>query len=103
MAKRDPAVTATLTVYCQPGARQTRLAGLHGGLPKIQLAAPPVDGAANEALLTWLAQRLNIPRSRIELVAGAASRIKRLRITGTDGETIRRALGLADPADGAAH
>ena len=51
MPPRDTRVSATLTAYCQPGARPTRFAGLHGGQPNIQPAAPPVDGAANEALL----------------------------------------------------
>lgn len=92
MAKRDPAVTATLTVYCQPGARQTRLAGLHGGLPKIQLAAPPVDGAANEALIAFVAERCGIPRSHVRITHGHTSRTKRLAIEGMDDDAIRQAL-----------
>ncbi|TSE26522.1 hypothetical protein Tsedi_00826 [Tepidimonas sediminis] len=92
MAKRDPAVTATLTVYCQPGARQTRLAGLHGGLPKIQLAAPPVDGAANEALIAFVAERCGVPRSRVRITHGHTSRTKRLAIEGVDDDAVRQAL-----------
>ncbi|TSE21429.1 hypothetical protein Talka_00097 [Tepidimonas alkaliphilus] len=92
MAKRDPNVTAALTIYCQPGARQTRLAGLHGGLPKIQLAAPPVDSAANEALIAFVAERCGVPRSCVRIVRGHTSRTKRLAIDGLDNAGALQAM-----------
>lgn len=85
---------ATLVVYCQPGARQTRLAGLHDGKPKIQLQAPPVDGAANAALIAWIAERCGVPRSHVRIVHGHTSRTKRVEIDGIDDTAARSALGL---------
>lgn len=92
MATRNTTVTATLTVYCQPGARQTRLAGLHGGLPKIQLAAPPVDGAANEALIAFVARRCGVARSHVRITHGQTNRTKRLDIDGLDEADALQAL-----------
>ncbi|GGY09849.1 DUF167 domain-containing protein [Paludibacterium paludis] len=65
-----------LTLYVQPGARKTEVAGEHGGALKIRLAAPPVDGKANEALQTWLADSLGIPRRSVRLVSGEKNRNK---------------------------
>lgn len=85
---------ATLVVYCQPGARQTRWAGLHDGKPKIQLQAPPVDGAANAALIAWIAERCGVPRARVRILHGHTSRIKRVSIDGIDDTAAQSALGL---------
>jgi uncharacterized protein (TIGR00251 family) len=65
-----------LHLHVQPGARRTRVVGPHGEALKVQLAAPPVDGRANEALLAHLAERLGLPRREVELRAGASSRRK---------------------------
>lgn len=82
-----------LTLHIQPGAKRSECAGLHGEALKIRLAAPPVDGKANEALIAFLAQALGMPKSRVELVSGAASRAKRVRVAGVDAELVRRTLG----------
>ncbi|HSP78062.1 MAG TPA: DUF167 domain-containing protein [Myxococcaceae bacterium] len=71
-----------LAVLVQPRASRTRVVGEHDGLLKIQLAAPPVDGEANAALLEFLAKRLGVPRRQVTLVAGDASRRKRVLVTG---------------------
>ncbi|WP_255987543.1 DUF167 domain-containing protein [Chitinolyticbacter albus] len=71
-----------LTLHIQPGAKHTAIAGLHGGALKIRLAAPPVDGKANEALLVYLAERLGLPRRALELKSGATSRRKVIRVHG---------------------
>lgn len=65
-----------LRLHVQPGARRTEMAGLHGERLKVRVAAPPVDGAANEALLGWLADAAGIARSRLSLLRGATSRQK---------------------------
>ncbi|TSE23905.1 DUF167 domain-containing protein [Tepidimonas aquatica] len=97
MPRPSPAPECTLTLYCQPGARQTRLVGWHGGLPKVQLAAPPVDGAANAALLAWLTERTGLPKRAVTLVAGATARTKRVRLHGLDANQALAALGAAPP------
>ncbi len=82
-----------LTLHIQPGAKRTECAGLHGEALKIRLAAPPVDGKANEALVAFLAKALGVPKSRVELVSGEASRAKRVRVAGVDAELVRRTFG----------
>lgn len=72
----------TLTLHIQPGAKTTEIAGLHGDALKLRLAAPPVDGKANEALIRYLADRLGIPKSAIALRSGQTSRRKILEVTG---------------------
>lgn len=73
-----------LVVHVQPGAPATQVQGEHGGALKIRLAAPPVDGKANEALCRWLAQRLAAPRSAVELLSGHKDRRKRCLISNAD-------------------
>jgi len=74
----------TLTLHIQPGAKKTEFAGLHGDALKIRLAAPPVDGKANEALLRFLAEVLDLPKSAVTLKSGQTSRRKVLEVTGSD-------------------
>ncbi len=73
--------SVTLTLHIQPGASRTEAVGLHGEALKLRLAAPPVDGKANACLLAFFADFLGCPKSAVELVAGATSRQKRVRIT----------------------
>ncbi|MFZ1692180.1 MAG: DUF167 domain-containing protein [Flavobacteriales bacterium] len=72
----------TLRVHVQPGAKRTEVAGTHGDALKIRLAAPPVDGQANEALLSYLADQFGVPKRQVELVSGHTSRSKRVVVHG---------------------
>lgn len=82
---------AELLIYVQPRGRRTEAVGKHGDAIKIRVAAAPVDGAANDELVRFLASRLHTARSAIAIVSGAASRLKRVRITGlTTPEAINR-------------
>ena len=72
----------TLTLHIQPGAKKTEFAGLHGDALKIRLAAPPVDGKANEALLRFVADTLGLPKSAVSLKSGQTSRRKVVEISG---------------------
>jgi hypothetical protein len=73
----------TLTLHIQPGAKRSELAGLHGEALKIRLAAPPVEGRANEALLKFIAGLFDVPVRQVELKQGGQSRHKVVAITGT--------------------
>ena len=73
-----------LTLHAQPGARRSEIQGLHGDAIKIRIAAPPAEGAANRALLAWLAEAFGVPQARCLLLSGAASRRKRVRIERPD-------------------
>lgn len=66
----------TLTLHVQPGAKRSEIAGLHGDALKIRLAAPPVEGRANEALLKFIAKLFNVPLRQVELKRGEQSRHK---------------------------
>ena len=80
----------TLTLHIQPGAKKTEVAGLHGEALKIRLAAPPVDGKANEALLRFVVETLGLPKSAVSLKSGQTSRRKVLEISGATTEAVAR-------------
>ena len=74
-AGSGPAIAPTTTgvrlrLHVQPRASRTEVAGHHGDAIKIRLAAPPVDGAANDALLRFLSDRLSVARSAVRVEAG---------------------------------
>lgn len=73
----------TLTLHVQPGAKQTTVAGLHGDALKIRLAAPPIEGRANEALLRFIADSFKVPLRDVELKQGGQSRHKRVEVRGS--------------------
>lgn len=73
-----------LSLLVQPRASRTRVLGEHDGLLKVQLAAPPVDGEANAALVEFLAKLLGVPRRQVSLIAGDASRRKRVSVQGVE-------------------
>ena len=80
----------TLTLHIQPGVRQTQCAGRHGDALKIRLAAPPVDGKANAALLAYLAEQLGCARAAVTLKSGQSSRRKLVSIKGCAPEAVAR-------------
>lgn len=80
------------SVYVQPRASRTGIAGHRGPDLKMRIASPPVDQAANEELLRFLADRLGIRRRNIRLVAGATSRRKVIEIDGLSAEQIATLL-----------
>ncbi len=73
--------------------------GRHGDEIRLRVAAPPVDGAANEAVVRLLAERLGVPRAAVEVGAGRAARSKVVIVTGVTAAEAARRLGLG-PADG---
>ena len=78
----------------QPRASRTELAGRHGDALKVRISAPPVDGAANDALVRFLADWLAVPRSSVRLEAGATGRTKILAVAGIGVEAATRRLDL---------
>jgi len=93
-ALRAEGARLLLDVYVAPRAAKSRLAGLHDGRVKVQVAAPPVDGAANAELVRFLAGELGVPRSAVELVKGASGRRKTLAIAGLVAAEARTRLNL---------
>jgi uncharacterized protein (TIGR00251 family) len=77
-------------VRVQPRASRSEIVGLHGDALKVRLAAPPVGGAANVALVELLAEALGVPTRRVRIVSGTASRGKVVEVDGVHVENIRR-------------
>jgi len=84
--------SAVLHLHIQPGAKTSEVVGLHGEALKLRLAAPPVDGKANAALLAFLAEQLGVAKSSLELLRGETSRQKTVRVSGVGEEKLRRLL-----------
>ena len=82
----------TLAVRVTPRASRETLSLEDDGILRARLTAPPVEGAANEALISLLAKRLHLPKRAITIVRGAASRDKQLAITGITADELRARL-----------
>ncbi len=80
------------TVYVQPRASRSEVAGEHGDAVKIRVAAPPVEGAANKELVTFLAKKLGVPKSAIRIVSGERGRTKILEVSGITVRSVREAM-----------
>jgi hypothetical protein len=93
-----------LRVHVQPGAGRSAAVGRHGDALKVRVAAPPAGGRANEALLALLASTLGLKPAQLELVSGASSRTKRVKITGIESDDLKRllegAIGNEPPGKG---
>lgn len=88
-----------LRLRVQPGAKRTAVIGTLGDQLKIAVQAPPIDGKANDALLSWLTQTLSVKRGQVSLISGQSSRDKRVSIKTMQAAQIRAALGLSDEID----
>jgi uncharacterized protein (TIGR00251 family) len=82
----------TLDILVQPRASRAKIGPMHDGRLKIAVTAPPVDGEANAAVIDLIARRLGIARGDVEVIAGASSRRKTVRIANATAEQI---AGLA--------
>ena len=84
---------ARLTLKVHPRAKRSALAGRVGDAWKLSLAAPPVDGKANEECVRYLAEFAGVPRSRVRILTGLTSRVKVVEIEGVDQAELERRLG----------
>ena len=98
---QDTKAGAVLSVYVQPKASTTECVGIHGDALKIRVAAPPVDGAANDELMRFLARRLSIPSTSVQIHSGASGRHKRVLVKGATAEFVKARLNLG-PKKGSA-
>lgn len=81
-----------VVVHVQPRATRTEVAGRHGDAVKIRLAAPPVDGAANEELVRFVAETLRVPRRSVHIAHGLTGRRKTVVVDGLSPDAVARAL-----------
>ncbi len=85
---QDSKAGAILRVHVQPHAVQTECVGIHGDALKIRVAARPFDGAANDALIRFIAARCVVPQASVVIQAGAEGRRKRVCVKGVTAETV---------------
>jgi len=93
---QDTKSGAIITIQVQPKASKSECVGLHGDALKIRIAAPPIDGRANDALLEFLATQLNVPPSTLAIHAGAGGRHKRVLCTTLHAADVLARLGLTE-------
>jgi uncharacterized protein (TIGR00251 family) len=86
-----------LFVKVQPRASRDEISGALGGEMKIKVRAPPVDSAANEALIRFLARQLDLPRTAVQIIRGTMSRHKTITLRGRAAEEVARKLASALP------
>jgi len=86
-----------LALLVQPRAGRTEVVGPHGEVLKIRLAAPPVDGEANEELVRFLAKALGVAKQAVTIESGETGRRKRVRVEGVTVEHAQAALMSDDP------
>jgi uncharacterized protein (TIGR00251 family) len=92
-----PLPEARLTVQVRPRAGRDAIEGWHGSALRVRVAAPPADGAANEAVRALLAERLGCAPSRVEIVRGHAARTKAVRVRGLTPGDLADRLGPGAP------
>ena len=90
---RGGADRVRFAVRVQPRASRSEIVGLHGDALKIRLAAPPVDGAGNEALVELVASALGVAKRAVRIVSGASSRSKTVEVEGVTAAAVLRLAG----------
>lgn len=91
ITEREGAVTFLVRVT--PRAKRNEIVGAADGALKVKLTAPPVEGAANEALVKFLAERLGVRASQVDIISGHTARAKVVRVTGVSASEAHRRLG----------
>jgi uncharacterized protein (TIGR00251 family) len=89
-------LSVTFSVRIQPRASKNGVSRMQDGSLKIRLTAPPVDGAANEALVKFLSDTLSVSKSQVEIVSGHTSREKRIKINGMSEDDVIPLLNMGD-------
>ena len=89
--EKDGAVT--IKVRVQPRASRTEIIGEHAGAIKMRVAAPPVDGKANEECRRYLAKLLKVGATSVEIISGDSSRDKVIRVSNISALRVLEALG----------
>ena len=97
MSIRDTETGTEFDVRVIPRAKKSGIAGVRGDAFVVRLAAPPVEGAANDALVRFLAGMFGVPQRCVRVVSGEHHRQKRVAITGVNSETARAILSRGRP------
>ncbi|AEH45630.1 protein of unknown function DUF167 [Thermodesulfatator indicus DSM 15286] len=87
-----------LSIYLQPKAKKEEIVGFYQEALKIKVKSPPVDGKANEALISFLAKKLGLSKKNLKLLAGFTSKHKKVYIEGLEEKEIKKRLGIVNDA-----
>ena len=96
---RDTAAGVEIDVRVIPRARKTECTAVREEALVVRVAAPPVEGAANDALIAFFAATLHVPKRAVTIISGDRGRQKRLAIAGINGENIRQAFQILRSLD----
>lgn len=91
---RETRLGLEIRLHVQPRAKRPEIAGVHNGALKVKVTAPPVNDAANRAVIECLAARLGVSQSRISILSGAKSREKVLLIQNISLEELHKKLDI---------
>jgi len=83
----------TFAVRVVPRASSSEIVGEHDGALRVRIAAPPVEGAANRELVKLLARSFALPQNAVEIISGANSKTKTVRIRGADAAQLEQLIG----------
>ena len=89
--------TTRLPIKIHSRARRNEVAGLQGGVLRVKVTAPPVEGKANRAVIELLASHLRVPKSSIRIVSGEHAPLKLIEVAGLDSATVAERLRLSTP------
>lgn len=92
---REDSAGITLRILVQPRARETKITGITEEYIRLAVAAPPVAGKANQQCISFLAKKLGVKKEQVEILAGARSRRKLLRLFGVNSGQLRKALEIS--------
>ncbi len=91
---KDTGHGVSIAIKVMPRASRNEIAGVEGESLKVRLTAPPVEGRANDALVRFLAEKLDLPRTNIEIIRGDTARQKIVRVRGVSLAELGERLGL---------
>jgi uncharacterized protein len=86
--------SVAFSVKVHPHARKNAITGELGGVLKVSLISPPVDGKANEACIKFFAKLLKVPRSSVTIASGQSSRARVIRVVGISSEEVRKRIAI---------
>jgi uncharacterized protein (TIGR00251 family) len=85
-------IKTDIRIKLLPRSSRSQIMGMEGEFYKVKVNSPPVDGEANKELISLISKRLRMPKSSIEIISGKTSKMKVLRVSGIDGESVSRLM-----------
>jgi uncharacterized protein (TIGR00251 family) len=87
-----PQIKTDIRIKLSPRSSKSQIMGMEGEFYKVKVNSPPVDGEANKELISLISKKLRIPKGSIEIIAGKTSRMKVVRVSGVDEQSVSRLM-----------